>query len=167
MWQGDVSYATFFDSEGGIILKRFMEITVQFKFVWGIFFTAAIIIYTTASMVLGNKYMDLIVVWQLVGLTMVITLYHYLFFGELILNSLGIKLKVIIHSILCYITLLIACELFNWLDAMKLKELAIFTGIYIFSYLACIYSFYIYYKSTGEELNQRLTAYKQNRNTKS
>jgi hypothetical protein len=143
-----------------------MEITVQFKFVWGLFFTAAMMIYTTVSMILGNKSIDLIVVWQLVALTMIITLYHYLFFGELILNSISLKLKVTIHSILCYATLLIACQLFSWIDISKLEDLTISTGTYIFLYIACIYSFYVYYKATGEELNQRLTAYKQNRNIK-
>jgi hypothetical protein len=149
-----------------IFLKKFVEITVQFKFVWGLFFTAAMMIYTTVSMILGNKSMDLIVVWQLVGLTMLFTLYHYLFFGELILNSINLKLKVTIHSIVCYATLLIACQVFAWVDILKIKDLAIFTGMYVFLYIAAMYSFYVYYKATGEELNQRLTAYKQNRNIK-
>ncbi len=147
-------------------MKKLIEITTQFKFVWSVFFTAAIMIYTTASMLIGNKSMELMVVWQLIGLTMIFTLYHYLFFGELILNSIGIRLKLLIHSILCYVTLLIASDLFNWLDISRLKVLLIFTGIYIFSYLACVNSFYIYYKATGEELNNRLTAYKQKRNNK-
>jgi hypothetical protein len=145
-------------------MKKFMEITVQFKFVWGLFFTAAIMIYTTISMILGNTSMDLITVWQLVGVTMLFTLYHYLFFGELILTSIGLKTKVIIHCALCYITLLGFSQLFNWVNALKYNELAIFTVSYIFLYLAAIHSFYVYYKATGEELNNRLTAYKQKRN---
>jgi hypothetical protein len=147
-------------------MKKFMEITVQFKFVWGLFFTAAIMIYTTISMILGNTSMDLITVWQLVGVTMIVTFYHYLFFGELILTSIGLKTKVIIHCVLCYITLLGFSHLFNWVNALKYNELAIFTVSYIFLYLACIHSFYVYYKATGEELNNRLTAYKQKRNLK-
>lgn len=147
-------------------MKKLIEITTQFKFVWSVFFTAAIMIYTIVSMILGNESMNLIVIWQLVGLSMIISLYHYLFFGELILNSVGIKLKLLIHSILCYVTLLVFCQLFHWLDMTKLKDLAIFTGSYLFLYVACIHSFYLYYKATGEELNQRLTAYKQNRNIK-
>lgn len=147
-------------------MKNFIEITTQFKFVWSVFFTAAIMIYTIVSMILGNESMNLMVIWQLVGLSMIISLYHYLFFGELILNSVSIKLKIFMHLILCYVTLLIFCQLFHWLDMKKLKDLSIFTGSYLFLYIACIHSFYLYYKATGEELNQRLTAYKQNRNIK-
>lgn len=153
-------------NKGVIRLKKFVEITVQFKFIWSLFFAAAMLLYVTGSMIAGNTAMELWVVWQLVALTMLFTLYHYLFFGELILNSLGLKFKVLIHSILCYITLLLFCDLFNWIDLLNLKYFLIFTGSYLFLYLSCVFSFYIYYKATGEELNQRLTSYKQNRNIK-
>jgi hypothetical protein len=138
-----------------------MEMTVQIKLVWSIFFAAAMLIYVTINMIAGNSTMEFIAVWQLVGLTLVITLIHYLFFGEIILNSLKIKSKLIIHSILCYILLLLPSHAFNWINIFKLSNLTIFTGAYIFVYLACIFSFYIYYKSTGEELNKKLTAYKE------
>jgi hypothetical protein len=145
-------------------MKKFVEITVQFKFVWGLFFSAALLLYTTISMLLGNSFMELIVVWQLVAITLLLTFFHYLFFGELILTSLSIKLKVIIHSVLCYLTILLSFCLFNWVKLSELNDLSIFTGGYILLYLSCILSFYIYYKVTGEELNYRLTAYKEKRN---
>jgi hypothetical protein len=147
-------------------MKKFMEITVQLKFVWSIFFAGALLLYASIGMMLGNSSMELIVVWQIVALTLVLTFFHYLFFGELILNSLAMKYKVIIHSILCYITMLILFIVFNWTFISKLKDLIIFTGSYIVLYLSCVLSFYIYYKATGEELNNRLTAYKQNKDAK-
>jgi hypothetical protein len=145
-------------------MKKFVEITVQFKFVWGLFFSAALLLYTTISMILGNSSMELIVVWQLVAITLVLTFFHYLFFGELILTSLSMKLRMIIHWTLCYLTILLSFCLFNWIKLSKLNDLSIFTGAYIVLYLSCIFSFYIYYKVTGEELNDRLTAYKEKRN---
>ena len=145
-------------------MKKFLEITVQSKFVWGLFFGSAMLIYTVISMILGNSSMELIVVWQLVAITLLLTFFHYLFFGEFILASLGMKLRVIIHSMICYITLLLSSGLFNWINISRLNHLAIFTGAYIFFYLSCILSFYVYYKATGEELNDRLIAYKEKRN---
>jgi hypothetical protein len=145
-------------------MKRFVEITVQFKFVWGLFFTAALLLYTTINMILGNTSMEFIVVWKLVAITLLVTFFHYLFFGELILTSLGMKLRVIIHSVVCYLTLLLSFCLFNWIELSKSSDLIIFTGGYILLYLSCIFSFYVYYKTTGEELNDRLTAYKEKRN---
>ena len=145
-------------------MKKFVEITVQFKFVWGLFFSAALLLYTTISMVLGNSSMELIVVWQIVAITLLLTFFHYLFFGELILTSLSIKLRMIIHSILCYLTILLTFCLFSWIKLSELSDLSIFTGAYIFVYLSCILAFYIYYKVAGEELNDRLTANKEKRN---
>jgi hypothetical protein len=145
-------------------MKKFVEITVQFKFVWGLFFSASLLLYTTISMIFGNRSMELIVVWQLVAITLLLTFFHYLFFGELILTSLSMKLKVIIHSVLCYLTILLLFCLFSWIKLSNPSDLSIFTGGYIFLYFSCISSFYIYYKVTGEELNDRLTAYKEKRN---
>jgi hypothetical protein len=142
-------------------MRKFVEITVQFKFVWALFFSAAILLYSVVSMALGHSSVEFIIIWQLVALTMIITFYHYLFFGELILKSLSTKNKVIVHSLLCYATLLPSIYLFNWFDITSLKWFSVFTVSYVGLYLSCIFSFYIYYKATGEELNNRLTAYKE------
>lgn len=142
-------------------MRKFMEITVQFKFVWALFFTAAILLYSVISMALGNGAVEFMVIWQLVALTMVVTFYHYLFFGELILKSRSTKYKVIVHWLLCYVTLLPSIYIFNWFDITNLKWFSVFTASYVGLYLSCILSFYIYYKATGEELNNRLTAYKE------
>lgn len=144
-------------------MKKFIEITTQFKFVWGMFFAAIILIYVTTSMICGNSSMDLIVVWQIVGVTILLTTFHYLFFGDIILHSLTIKYKLLIHSLLCYISLLLTAIMSNWFSITKFS-LILFTGGYIILYIGCILSFYLYYKFTGEELNNRLTAYKEKKN---
>lgn len=145
-------------------MKKFVEFTVQFKFVWGLFFTAAMLLYTTISMILGAKSMDFVVVWKFVLITLIITFFHYLIFGELILSTAKTKYKVMIHSILCYVTLFIWSAFLNWVSISNIISVMIFTLGYITLYSLCMLSFYIYYKSTGEELNNRLTAYKQNLN---
>ncbi|KGK89953.1 hypothetical protein SDC9_125427 [bioreactor metagenome] len=145
-------------------MKKFVEFTVQFKFVWGLFFTAAMLLYTTISMILGAKSMEFVVVWKFVLITLIITSFHYLIFGELILSTTKTKYKVMIHSILCYVTLFIWSAFLNWVSISSIISVMIFTLGYITLYSLCMLSFYIYYKSTGEELNNRLTAYKQNLN---
>lgn len=143
-------------------MKKFVEFTVQFKFVWGLFFTAAMLLYTMISMVFGVKSMEFTVVWQFVFITLILTFFHYLIFGELILSSAKTKYKVMIHFILCYVTLFIWGIFLNCVNISKVISVTIFTIGYIILYSLCMLSFYIYYKSTGEELNNKLTAYKQN-----
>jgi hypothetical protein len=116
------------------------------------------------SMLLGDKSMSFILIWELVGITLLLTFYHYLIFGELILNSASTKRKVLIHFILSYVTLFVFCMFLKWVSITNLNSILIFTGSYTFLYLSCIFSFYVYYKSTGEELNDKLTAYKEKKN---
>lgn len=145
-------------------MKKFMEFIVQFKFVWGLFFTAAILLYSIFNLFIGNSTMEFIVVWQFVLITMILTLMHYAIFGDFIFKSRALKCKVLIHFPLCYITVFIFADWMNWINISNINSISIFTLTYVFLYLALMFSFYIYYKTTGEELNNRLTSYKQKRN---
>lgn len=145
-------------------MKKFLEITLQMKFVWGLFFSAAMLIYTVITMILGYTSMKLITVWQLLVITLIITFLHYLIFGELILQSLSERNKILVHFILCYTFLIVSALLLNWINISNINTIVIFTIGYIILYLLCVVSFYIYYKATGEELNKKLTAYKEKRN---
>jgi hypothetical protein len=138
-----------------------MELIVQFKFVWGLIFTAAIILYTTINMILGKTTMEYIVVWQLAAVTIFLTFIYYLIFGEYILRNVSTKLKVFTHFSLSYTILLISGLSSNLIDISKLNHYVIFTIGYVILYLSIIFSLYAYYRLTGEELNKRLAVYKQ------
>lgn len=147
-------------------MKRFMEITVQFKFVWGLMFTAAILLYSIVSMFMGKTSMDFVLIWQFVAITMLLVFIHFLIFGEFILKSLRTKYKIAIHFLSCYATGLISVSILNWVNLSKISTIGIFTGAYTLIYLAMCFSLYMYYKGTGEQLNDRLAAYKQNKKSR-
>ena len=138
-----------------------MELIVQFKFVWGLIFTAAILLYTTINMILGKTSMDYIMVWYIVAVTMLLTFIYYLIFGEYILGNASTKLKISAHFILSYMILLISGFATKLLDISKLNHYVVFTVGYIILYLSVIFSLYAYYKLTGVELNKKLAVYKQ------
>ncbi|KOA18637.1 hypothetical protein CLHOM_29210 [Clostridium homopropionicum DSM 5847] len=144
-------------------MKKAMEVIVQVKFVWGLFFAASVIIYTIINMLLGNTSIELIAVWQLLLLTIVIVFIHYLIFGEFILTDLSIKKKIFIHFPLCYLTILVFINLYGWINITSFNTILTFSGIYLFFYLSIVNSLYLYYKITGEELNAKLAIYKQNK----
>jgi hypothetical protein len=145
-------------------MKKSMELLMQFKFVWGLFYAAAIIIYTIVSMFLGKTYMEFTAVWQLVIVTVALVLIQYLIFGEFILKQLSMKRKFFIHFVLFYFIIFIFISIYEWIDFGNLSNLSIFTGVYIFFYLGILNSLYWYYKATGEELNSKLAIYKQKKN---
>ncbi|WP_139906142.1 DUF3021 family protein [Clostridium thermarum] len=147
-------------------MKRFMELVVQFKLVWGLIFTASILLYTVYGLFTGQTTMDFVLIWQFVVITMVLVLIHFLIFGEYILTSLKTKYKILIHYLLCYIASFISSNILKWVDISKAESVVIFTGVYTAIYLMMSFSLYAYYKGTGEQLNDKLAAYKQNKKIK-
>lgn len=146
-------------------MKKYMELIVQFKFVWGLIFTAAILLYSIVNMFLGRNSMEFIVIWQFVLITMILVFIHFLIFGEFIFRTLSSRYKLLLHFLLCYITLLVsAAYVLKWIDLSKIYTLAIFTISYLFIYLAMSFSLYVYYRATGEKLNNRLAIYKEKKN---
>jgi hypothetical protein len=141
-------------------MKKYMGLIVQFKFVWGLFFTASILLYTAISMILGNESMEFTLIWKFVTITILLTFIYYLIWGEFILTKASSKHKLIIHFILCYITLLIFTSVLDWMVITNLYHVAIFSAYYTVLYLSIIFSLYMYYKGTGEVLNDRLAIYK-------
>lgn len=144
-------------------MKRFMELVVQFKFVWGLIFSATILLYSVVAMVNGDTAMEFALIWKLVGVTLVLGFIHFLIYGEFILGYLNTKYKTVIHFIICYIVCLVSVEFLNWLDISSVKAILVFSVSYIFIYLLVFLSLYMYYKFTGEQLNDRLAVYKQNK----
>jgi hypothetical protein len=147
-------------------MKRFMEWTVQFKFVWSLAFATALLLYVMIGMAFGQKSMEFIVIWQLVLVTTILTAVYYLFFAELVLNSLSMKLKVVLHGLISYIILMGFAHIFNWISIFNPSNLIYSTLGYIVLHLSFVLSFYMYYKATGEELNDKLASYKEKRNVK-
>lgn len=146
-------------------MKKAIEIIVRAKFLWGLFFTASVIIYTIINMFLGNTAIEIISIWQLLLMTIVIVFIHYLIFGELFLANASMKKKIFVHFPLCYFTILIFINLYGWIDFTNFNLISLFSGAYLFLYLVIVLSLYLYYKITGEELNAKLAIYKQNKKT--
>lgn len=145
-------------------MKKYIELIVQFKFVWGLFFTASILLYSLVSMILGYSSMDFILIWQFAGITLILVFIHYLVFGEFISTSLSSKHKITIHFILCYITLLLFSNALAWIRISEIYSVLVFTVGYTLLYLSLSFSLYVYYKVTGEILNDKLAMYKQKKN---
>lgn len=142
-------------------MKKQFELIVQFKFVWGLIFTATILLYSFISMFQGKKSMEFVLIWQFVAITMILTLIHYLIFGEFIFKSVSTKHKIVFHFGLCYLLMILSSTILNWIDITSLKGIGGFTIFYILLYLSICFSLYMYYKITGEQLNNKLAKYKE------
>ena len=145
-------------------MKKALEFLLQFKVVWGLFFATTVIIYTVINMLIGNSYMKFTVIWQLLLLSTALVVIQYLIFGEFILNKLSQKQKFFIHFIFCYLTILVFIIVYGWMNIKILSSLALYSGVYIISYLGILNSLYWYNRLTGEKLNSKLAIYKEKKN---
>jgi len=148
-------------------MKKLMELIVQIKLVWGLFFAGIIMVYTIINTILGNTSMEFIVVWQIVLLSVILVTIHFLIFGEVILVKISQKQKILLHFTLCYFILIIFMNGFDWLVIKSISSIGLYTLAYSLFYLITMNSFYMYYKATGEELNSKLAIYKEKRNVNS
>jgi hypothetical protein len=142
-------------------MEKQFKIIVQFKFAWGLIFTATTLLYSIVSLISGEKTIEISLLWKFVAMTLLLTLIHFLVYGEYIFRSLSSQKKVIIHFTLCYMVLFVFSYLFNWIQAMNIQSIGIFTISYSLLYLSISASLFFYYKLTGERLNNRLKEYKE------
>lgn len=142
-------------------MEKQFKMIVQFKFAWGLIFTATTLLYSIVSLILGETTIEISLIWKFVAMTLLLTLIHFLVYGEYIFKSLSSQKKVIIHFILCYIVLLVFSYLFNWIQVINIQSFGIFTISYSLLYLSISSSLFFYYKITGEKLNNRLKEFKE------
>ena len=142
-------------------MEKQFKMIVQFKFAWGLIFTATTLLYSIVSLILGKTTIEISLIWKFVAMTVLLTLIHFLIYGEYIFKSLSSQKKVIIHFTLCYMVLFVFSYLFNWIQVMNIQSIGIFTISYSLLYLSISSSLFFYYKLTGERLNNRLKEYKE------
>jgi len=104
-------------------MKKLMELIVQIKLVWGLFFAGIIMVYTIINTILGNTSMEFIVVWQIVLLSVILVTIHFLIFGEVILVKISQKQKILLHFTLCYFILIIFMNGFDWLVIKSISSI--------------------------------------------
>lgn len=142
-------------------MEKQFKMIVQFKFAWGLIFTATTLLYSIVSLILGETTIEISLIWKFVAMTVLLTLIHFLVYGEYIFKSQSSLKKVIVHFILCYIVLFVFSHIFNWIQVMNIQSIGIFTISYSLLYLSISASLFFYYKLTGERLNNRLKEYKE------
>lgn len=147
-------------------MKRFMELVTQIKFVWGLFFTSGIIVYTIIAAILGEGSMAFTDIWLLGALTFFLSFVYVLIFGEMLLASISIKGKMAALFVVNYAVFLVFCGRVGLTDVTSLQSIGTFTIGYTILFFLITFAVYNYYLFTGEELNDKLTAYKQRRNMK-
>lgn len=141
-------------------MKEFFDVAYDIKALVSLFFTGGSFIYFIISLITGNKYMPISFLWQMLILSLLLTLMQHLIYHDRLLPKLSVKIKVLFHYILILITLISFIYFFNWFNIKNFRNFIIFYFIYTIYFIAACTYFSIYYRTTGEMFNKMLNKYK-------
>lgn len=137
-------------------MKKFIHNIGELKFITSLYFLAAIMLGSIGSYFHGVREFSFVTIWQLLGMSMVFGGLHYIQ-----TSKLNPMVRISIHSILSYITVVLFSLFCNWGFTASTDVFwqftAIFVGIYVLIFLAFAY----YYSNEEAFLNKKLEEYKQ------
>lgn len=136
-------------------MKKFIHQIAEIKFVTGMYFVIAIIFATLGGYYFGLREFSFTTIWQIMGMSVVFGLLHYIHF-----TKLSTVVRVTIHNVLSYLTVLFFSLFCDWGFTSSTNAFWQFTISFIILYALVFNSFRIYYKNEDIFLNEKLNEYK-------
>lgn len=141
-------------------MKEFFKKTLEIKIVACMFFTSQVVIYTLIAPFLGEKSIHLSLVWQMIFISIILTLLQYVIYVSNIFMKVNVWIKIIIHYILLVFIGYILARIFNWFDLSIGNNFTIALGIFTVCFVSFTGSIALYNKLSGERFNEKLRLYK-------
>jgi len=141
-------------------MKEFFKNTLEIKIVGCMFFTSQVVIYTLIAPFLGEKSIHLSLVWQMIFISIILTLLQYVIYVSNIFMKVNVWIKIIIHYILLVFIGYILARIFNWFDLSISNNFTIALGIFTVCFVSFTGSIALYNKLSGERFNEKLRLYK-------
>lgn len=144
-------------------MREFFRKNLEIKMVGTMFFASEVIIYTMVAPFLGENSISLNLIWQMIIISIILTLLQYLFYATAAFDKIKIWIKVIIHYILLLILGYGCTKIFNWFDTSNIKNVMLATVIFTVSFVLFAGSIALYNKVAGDQFNEKLRIYKNSR----
>lgn len=141
-------------------MKEFFKNTLEIKIIACMFFTSQVVIYTLIAPFLGEESIHLSLVWQMIFISIILTLLQYVIYVSNILKKVNIWIKIIIHYILLVFIGYILARIFNWFDLSIGNNFTIALSIFTVCFVSFTGSIALYNKFSGERFNEKLRLYK-------
>lgn len=141
-------------------MKSFFMITFEMKKICCLFFSGEVVVYAMIAYFLGLDNISLALIWQMVFISLILTLLQYGLYTTNCMKKVKNWIKVLVHYTLLLVFGILFAKLFNWFDLSDVKLLSIAILIGTTCFLSISGSIYIYTKLTGEKFNEKLKIYK-------
>ncbi|MFG6495778.1 hypothetical protein P8610_10495 [Fictibacillus sp. UD] len=140
--------------------KKAMEFMVDFKMMMSLFFSAGIIIYVIFGFIMGVREIPFELVVQIFFLSILVTVFQYLFWNEKSAIKLSGATKVFIQYILLGFVLFGMSQMFHWFSVGSATFYNMLI-LYHVIYLGAIFGFSIYFKVLGMKFNQKILSFRE------
>lgn len=139
-------------------MKKWVHNLGDTKFLMGIYFMALMMLSTIGNYFIGGiREYPIITIWQVFGMSAVFTVLH-----SIQMSKLVPALRISIHGILSYLTVVVFSWLCGWGFAQSASIFWQFTITFVVVYVLIFLLFALYYKNEESYLNQKLEEYKKN-----
>lgn len=144
-------------------MREFLRKNLEFKVVTTMFFTSEIVIYTMVAPFIGEDSISLNIIWQMVLISVILTLLQYLFYATSIFDKIKTWKRVLIHYILLLVLGYGSSKIFNWFDTSDMDNIIIAASIFTVSFVLFAGAIAVYNKLAGDQFNEKLRIYKSSR----
>lgn len=141
-------------------MRKFLIRNLELKIVGSMFFTGEVIVYTFIAPFIGQNNLPVSLIWQMFVIAIILTLLQEGIYFSRVLENVKAYIKIIIHYISLLVLGIVSANVFNWFDITNIKNIIILISILTICFVAFSTSVALYYKITGEELNEKLRLYK-------
>lgn len=144
-------------------MHKFLEALIQFKTWWCLSFTGCILIYTVCSLFLGQRTMEFVMVFELIGLSAGATLLQFVCFSGRVIKKMRYSLRMVIFAVPMLGLVSLCAVVFHWFPISDGIAWMIFTIAYLLGFLGLTLGFEIYFRITGKKYDGLLGQYQAGR----
>lgn len=141
-------------------MKTFFINTFEIKKICCLFFSGEVVVYAIIAYFLGLDSISLALIWQMVFISLILTLLQYGLYTTNCMKKVKNWIKVLLHYSFLLVFGILFVKIFNWFDLSDVKLLSIAVLIGTTCFISISGSIYIYTKLTGEKFNEKLKIYK-------
>lgn len=137
-------------------IKKLLSYAAELKTWICLCFTASLIIYMVIDMACGGEAMRYSLIWQLLGLCIVITVLQFTFFSDKVLKKPSYAVRMALFGV---VTLLVCCGFawgFRWFPLEEAGAWATFFLIFLAAFVAISLGFEIYFRVMGRRYDTLL-----------
>lgn len=144
-------------------MKKFISALTEFKTWLCLCFTGSILIYAICGMIFGNGTIECTAVFQVLGISVGVTLLQYLCFSGKVLKKLRYSLRMLIFAVPMIGLLSLFAVVFHWLPEDRPEAWGTFLIIALIVFVGISLGFEIYFWAVGKKYDGLLGQYRAKR----